>query len=382
MKVCVISSYYPPHLSGISQTVADFAEGLAGRGHDVSVVSVHTNKHTKSCKSFVRGVKVYRARSLGYIGRAPVSPAFVKAMLREANRADVVHVHLPLPEAAIVASFVHRPIVVTYHCDVDFGATIPMLDFIAIRLGDCFHKLLLRRSSFVTASTVDYARSSRLGGHILSRFRELMSPIRRSSEIALSRRPPPQKSDDASIFVGFLGRASNEKGLGVLADAIGNVGDARVKVIVGGNPSPIGQTTGAAHDLARLCANVRVECRGELDEDGVEQFFRDIDLLVVPSTSRLESLSLSQVQSILNGVPVLVSDLPGVRHFVDRYPVGRKSPAGDSDALARAIDEFAARPWRVESPWVEQVARDVDLSSAVQCLEELLQEARRLSDRT
>ena len=39
MKIAQISPYFPPHVGGVEYHVKELAEGLAERGHEVTVVS-------------------------------------------------------------------------------------------------------------------------------------------------------------------------------------------------------------------------------------------------------------------------------------------------------------------------------------------------------
>jgi glycosyltransferase involved in cell wall biosynthesis len=47
-----------------------------------------------------------------------------------------------------------------------------------------------------------------------------------------------------------------------------------------------------------------------------------------------------QIEAMMNGVPSIASDLPGVRQPVLRHKMGRIIPIGDADALANAVYEI------------------------------------------
>ena len=64
------------------------------------------------------------------------------------------------------------------------------------------------------------------------------------------------------------------------------------------------------------------------------KFYPNIDLLVLPSLNSTEAFGLVQIEAMMNGVPCVASNLPGVRQPVWTHHMGRIIPIGDSKALA------------------------------------------------
>jgi glycosyltransferase involved in cell wall biosynthesis len=58
---------------------------------------------------------------------------------------------------------------------------------------------------------------------------------------------------------------------------------------------------------------------------------------VLPSLNSTESYGLVHVESILCGTPVVASNLPGIRIPTQETGCGLTFPAGDSQALAKAL---------------------------------------------
>jgi glycosyltransferase involved in cell wall biosynthesis len=73
--------------------------------------------------------------------------------------------------------------------------------------------------------------------------------------------------------------------------------------------------------------------------------FAAIDLLVVPS--RYESLPIGPIDAMFCGVPVLATDVGGMRELVTDGRTGRLIPAEDSEVLARALAEMLSSPRRL-----------------------------------
>jgi glycosyltransferase involved in cell wall biosynthesis len=61
------------------------------------------------------------------------------------------------------------------------------------------------------------------------------------------------------------------------------------------------------------------------------------DVLVLPSDDRLESFGIVQVEAMLNGCPVVATDLPGVRVPIEKTGMGLVIKPGDSRILAKAL---------------------------------------------
>jgi glycosyltransferase involved in cell wall biosynthesis len=85
----------------------------------------------------------------------------------------------------------------------------------------------------------------------------------------------------------------------------------------------------AAHEKAG-----RWKFLGNLTQQEMGAFYANIDLLVVPSTNSTETFGFVQVEAMMNGKPVVASDLPGVRQPVRMSGMGKVSPVGDASALA------------------------------------------------
>lgn len=137
--------------------------------------------------------------------------------------------------------------------------------------------------------------------------------------------------------LGYLGRHSVDKGLVVLAEALGRLRDpAGVRLVLAGTPRFVDE--GVAHRVREALEPLgdRVEHLGWVDP---AELLGGVDGLVVPSVAP-ESFGLAAAEAMAAGVPCLVSDAGALPEVVgDSHPW--VVPAGDPDALARAIDAWA-----------------------------------------
>jgi glycosyltransferase involved in cell wall biosynthesis len=93
---------------------------------------------------------------------------------------------------------------------------------------------------------------------------------------------------------------------------------------------------------------------------------------VVPSLNSTESFGLVQVEAMLHGVPVVASDLPGVRVPVRRTGMGEIAPIGDAAGLAAAILRVLHARDRYIRPRAE-IAALFDLEATLTAYERLFQ---------
>ena len=74
------------------------------------------------------------------------------------------------------------------------------------------------------------------------------------------------------------------------------------------------------------------------------------DVLVLPSINSTESFGLVQIEAMLRGVPVVASDLPGVRQPARMTGMGEIAPIADAVGLARQIVKVLESPQRYFRP--------------------------------
>ena len=140
---------------------------------------------------------------------------------------------------------------------------------------------------------------------------------------------------------GFLGQFLPHKGLHVLFDAVRILRDQlsdsseRWEVIIYGNK--VGGRNGRymrsiwTDDLAE-----RVIIEGPFEPLRAPEVLAGLDAAILPSLWD-ENAPLTILQARAAGVPILASDVPGVREVIEEGRGARLFPPGDSEALAQAM---------------------------------------------
>jgi glycosyltransferase involved in cell wall biosynthesis len=67
-------------------------------------------------------------------------------------------------------------------------------------------------------------------------------------------------------------------------------------------------------------------------------------MLVLPSIDRSEAFGIVSLEAMASGVPVIASDLPGVRSVVDKKKTGLLVKPANVDNLANMIDYLLKNP--------------------------------------
>ncbi len=151
----------------------------------------------------------------------------------------------------------------------------------------------------------------------------------------------------------FVGQLRRYKGLPHLVMAVKRLRDAGRDIvldIVGGGP-----------DRQRLLSLISKEnlqdavfLHGELSDGELDQMYGRSRIFVLPSVQS-ESFGIVLLEAAAHGVPVIASDLPGVRELV-KLLGGTLVPPGDSDALASALENglYGSAPLAVTTIPIER----------------------------
>jgi glycosyltransferase involved in cell wall biosynthesis len=135
-----------------------------------------------------------------------------------------------------------------------------------------------------------------------------------------------------------LGRLVGLKGLRVIIDALAQLPPRAHFVIVGDGP----EAPRLKERAAQSGVAARVHFEGRVDRDRLPAMICEADLLVQPSIGA-ESFGISVVEAMACGLPVLASDLGGLKEIVIDGRTGRLLPQGDvavwREAIARALKE-------------------------------------------
>jgi len=161
MRILMVLTYYHPHWTGLTAYARRLAEGLADRGHSVTVL---TSRHRADLprEETIRGVRVVRLPIVARLSRGVVMPSFPARLWKEMRDADVVQLPSPILEAPLIALYgklLGRAVVFTHHGDLVMPAGL--FNRIVERTVTALMVRALAMSTRITVHSCDYARHSR-----------------------------------------------------------------------------------------------------------------------------------------------------------------------------------------------------------------------------
>ena len=145
--------------------------------------------------------------------------------------------------------------------------------------------------------------------------------------------PPTTGADPARVV--FLGRLDPVKDVPTLVAAVGRLPDVHLHLYGDGPDRPRVERAIAAHHLVG-----RATLHGTIARP--QDALAAAGMLVLPSSA--EGFGLVLIEAMAAGVPVVGSDVPGVRDVVRHGRTGLLVPHGDPAALAAAIRRLVDDP--------------------------------------
>ena len=350
MRILNTLYYYRPHYSGLTVYTERLARELGARGHEVTIL---TSRYDRSLSKDEKldGVRIRRVPVAMMVSKGPIMPGFLPFANRLIAEHDLLHLHVPQLDAAPLALLGrahHKPIVVTYHCDLRLPPS--PLNWIANSLSDLANHVSLGVADQVIANTADYAQNSPLLSRRWEKVKIIPPPIEipvvESSRVEALRTRWRLTIDGPVI--GMVARLATEKGAEILVQAMPEIlkafPGARV-LYVGQHENVLGEES-YSRKLEPLIKELGNHWTflGVLDSADLAAFYSLCDLTVLPSLNSTESFGMVQVEAMLCGTPVIASDLAGVREPTQATGMGLTFPPGDHQALAAGILEILQQP--------------------------------------
>jgi glycosyltransferase involved in cell wall biosynthesis/SAM-dependent methyltransferase len=373
MNILVTLTYYHPHWTGLTAYAKRLAEGLAARGHRVTVLTSQHNKDLPLDET-IGGVRVVRVPSVARISRTVIMPSYPATLARLLAEHDLVHVHTPMPETLLVAATARalgKASLITHQGDVVMPSGITNQ---SIQLAmDTTMTQGMRLASRVVVHSADYGRHSTFLAPIAHKLDAIYPP---------ADLPPPDLAAVAAWkqelglsnkkIVGFAGRFVSEKGFDYLLQAIPLVHAAvpEAHFVYAGEINVVYENFfERCRPLIEAHRDLITPLGLLLDQQQIANFYRMCDLFVVPS--RTDCFPSVQIEALISGTPLLTSDIPGAREVVQVTGMGRLVAPRDVEALAEGLIDMLRNP--VPRPTREQVRQTFSTERSLNEYEALMQ---------
>lgn len=321
MKIGIVCPYAWDVPGGVRSHIADLAESLMDRGHDVRVLA--PAEDSESLPEWVhdggRPIAVPYNGSIARLSFGVGAAKKVRAWVREGDF-DVVHVHEPLsPSLSILTCWsASGPIVGTWHSALDRSRVMSAGYYIAQTAAE-------KVRGHIAVS--DDARStlvSHVGGDAV-----LIPNGVRVRNFSLAE-PDPAVPECSVVFLGRVDEP--RKGLDVLADAWASIQTAvpQARLVVVGPGEP---------EESALLGDPSVIWRGRVSDEEKASILRAARVYCAPHTGG-ESFGIVLAEAMAAGAAVAASDLPAFRRVLLDGECGEVFATGDSQALAESVIEL------------------------------------------
>jgi glycosyltransferase involved in cell wall biosynthesis len=352
MKILTVLTYYRPHTSGLTIYAERLAKAFAKRGHQVTVMTTQYDPSLPP-EETMDGVKIVRVPVIARVSKGVLAPTFGLVATQLVAAHDVVQMHLPqfdAPGVALRARLMGRPAVLTYHCDIQLPAGL--FNRVVNSVVDFQNNMAGMLSNHIVTYTQDYADNS----PYLSRYKSKLTPILPPVEMpdplpgAVETFAGEHHIRERHPVIGMVTRFASEKGVEILLGALPTILKKypKAQVLYAGQHQNV---MGEQAYFDRLIPQIREyelsghwKFLGNLDPVDLAAVYPNLDVLTVPSLNSTEAFGLVQIEAMINGVPSVPSELPGVRQPVLMHGMGRVARIGDSAHLAECILEVLDEP--------------------------------------
>lgn len=347
MKILVTLTYYYPHWTGLTAYAKRLAEGLAQRGHQITVLTSQFKPELQRDETY-NGVRIVRVPTMAHMSRGVIMPGFPAAANRLAQENDILQVHTPMLETNLVTriGLLHgKPTVITHHGDLVMpnNPKDQLIEWVTTALmtqGE-------REAARITVHSCDYADNSKF----LSPFRSKLECIYPPVEI-----PEPDPAQVAKWraelgltgknLVGFAGRFVEEKGFDYLLQAIPLVRAKfpDVKFVYAGEINVVYEHFFAKWQHLIDQERDSIVTLGLIrDSQQLANFYAMNDVFALPS--RTDCFPSVQIEAMLSGTPVVATNIPGAREVIRVTGMGKLVTPRDPAAFAKGlVDVLSNRP--------------------------------------
>ena len=358
MRVAVLSQFFPPEPCAAANRVDALTAALLRAGHDVTVVtafpSFPSGRMEKSDRlKLIRresrnGALVVRVLTMRFRGLPAArfmhwtvtACAFLVYLLTTRMRFDAMIVTVPpitLAIPAIVGSRRHRAKLVVDVRDVYPDVAIAMGEwregsFVA-RAAELVVRALYRRAALI--STVTPTTLRQIASRSVDSSRLLLAPNGADEPPAADEHAQPQQRFTA-VYAGNLGLATD---VDVLVDAAAQLApDESISIGIVGD----GAQAQRMKERIRAANLSNISLIGALPREETLRMLTQAKVALVPLRKGIsDSIPTKIFDAFSVGCPVVVCGDGEARAIAMKSQGGDAVPAGDADALAKAITRFA-----------------------------------------
>ena len=345
MKILMLTWEYPPRIvGGIARVVHDLSKRLIKDGHEVTVVTYRDGDMPEYEND--KGVNVYRVDN--YMIRPNNFTDWIMQLnfnmiakateiINKEGGFDVIHAHdwLVAYAAKSLKSSFGIPIVATIHA-TESGRNSGIHDDTQRYINDTEWLLTYEATEVIVNSNFMKNDIQRSFGLPFDKINVIPNGVNLNNFTGIERDYDfrRQYAMDNEKIILYVGRLVYEKGIQNLISAmpkiLENYHDS--KLVIAGRGGMLDELKAQANTMG---LKDKVYFTGYLDSKKVQKMYKCADVAVFPST--YEPFGIVALESMLAGVPTVVSDIGGLDEIITHGVDGMKSYAGNANSIADSV---------------------------------------------
>jgi len=351
MKILMLTWEYPPRIvGGIARVVYDLSRRLIKDGHEVTVVTYKEGDLPDYEND--KGVIVYRVPNfeinpnnfIDWIMQLNFNlVAKTTEIINKEGKFDVIHAHdwLVAYAAKTLKHSFDIPLVATIHA-TEAGRNGGVHDEVQRYINDTEWLLTYEATEVIVNSNFMKGDIQRLFGLPFEKINVIPNGLNMTAFNGLERDYSFRRqyaSDNEKIIL-TMGRMVYEKGVQHLIAAMPKILEYYhdAKLVIVGKGGMIDDLRAQVHSLG---IDQKVYFAGFLNSRKVP-IYQCADVAVFPST--YEPFGIVALESMLAGVPTVVSDVGGLGEIVNHGVNGMKSYAGNANSIADSVLSLLYNP--------------------------------------
>ncbi len=326
-KILIVTDFYNPHKSGIV-TYIDQMIGSIRENQDKVTVLTTLNDKKLSKIELTNQVEIIRCKPTIKLSRGFYSIELVIKFLTIYKKYNIVNLHLPLAEILPIIFFTNKNnTIINYHCLPYFKFHLKIISFYFYFFG----LISIFRSKTVISLSLDYFNKIYFHKYFKNKINEIPPYIKEIKYLSKT------KTENNILTLGYLGRISNEKGLEYLISASNILNKKNIdhNLIIAGDTSDLRFKKYINH--LKKISNQNTNFVGNLSEKEKDEFYKKIDIFILPSINSFEAFGIVQLEAMSYGIPVIASDINGVKSIVQKTKNGYLFKNKNSKDLANKI---------------------------------------------
>lgn len=305
MKIAHVVCTFPPYKGGIGNIAYNFAK--ITKGHDVTIFTPNYQNINADNKN---NFKVIRLNSYLKFGNG----AFLPQLFFRLKKFDIVHLHYPFFGGAEVICLLKLfnknkfKLIIHYHMDVQLTS----LPFKILSIpSNLLFSSLFRNADIISCASIDYIKNSKLSKFYSKnkdKFYEIPFGVDINNFFPLYKKIIQPKI--SLLFVGGLDSAHYFKGVNILLKAVSLINPNKWELKIVGDGI---LRKNYINEAKKLNVLQNIKFLNKINNKKLAKIYRESDVFILPSINQNEAFGVVLLEAMASGLPVIASNLPGVR---------------------------------------------------------------------